>query len=126
MLVAFACEAVAGNRYALLLGNDAGDRDEQRLRYAERDADRLAAALVGVGGFAPGDVVVVRGGDAEAARGALISLNARIRQAGGSDAMLIVYYSGHADAERLHLGASSCRSCGSNSSCADPRPPSAC
>ncbi len=106
LLLALAGDAVAGNRYALVLGNDAGDRDEQRLRYAELDADRLAASLVGVGGFASGDVVVVRGGDAEAARAALIALNARIRQAGGGDAMLLVYYSGHADAERLHLGAS--------------------
>ncbi len=98
--------ASAGNRYALVLGNDAGDRDEQRLQYAELDADRLAATLVGVGGFAAGDVVVVRGGDGDAARATLIALNARIRQAGGTDAMLVVYYSGHADAERLHLGAS--------------------
>ena len=98
--------AGAVTRYALVLGNDGGDRDEQRLRYAEHDADRVAATLIGLGGFAPGDVVVIRGGDAEAARAALIGINARIRQHGGSDAMLVVYYSGHADAERLHLGTS--------------------
>jgi len=106
-LVALCGVAHAGSRYALVLGNDAGDRDEQRLRYAELDADRLAASLVGLGGFASGDIVVVRGGDADTARAALIALNARIRQVGASDAMLVVYYSGHADAERLHLGASS-------------------
>jgi len=107
LLCLLATPAAAVTRYALVLGNDAGDRDEQRLRYAELDADRFAATLVGLGGFAPGDVVVIRGGDAEAAREALIALNARIRQAGASDAMLVVYYSGHADAERLHLGATS-------------------
>lgn len=107
VLCLLASPAAAVTRYALVLGNDAGDRDEQRLRYAELDADRFAATLVGLGGFAPGDVVVIRGGDAEAARAALIALNARIRQAGASDAMLVVYYSGHADAESLHLGATS-------------------
>ena len=106
VLLALASPAGAVTRYALVLGNDAGDKDEQRLRYAEHDADRFAATLVGLGGFAPGDVVVIRGGDAETARAALIALNARIRQTGGADAMLVVYYSGHADAERLHLGTS--------------------
>ena len=106
VLCLLAAPASAVTRYALVLGNDAGDRDEQRLRYAEHDADRFAATLIGLGGFLPGDVVVIRGGDAEAARAALIALNARIRQAGGADAMLVVYYSGHADAERLHMGPS--------------------
>ena len=77
------------------------------LRYAEHDAEHFAATLVDLGGFAPGDVVVLRGGDADAARAALIALNDRIRTAGAADSMLVVYYSGHADAEALHLGATS-------------------
>ena len=48
---------------------------------------------------------MLRGGDADAARAALIALNDRIRTAGPADTMLVVYYSGHADAEALHLGA---------------------
>ncbi len=104
LVCAMAGSAAAVTRYALVIGNDTGDRDEQRLRYAEHDADRIASTLVGLGGFAQGDVVVIRGGDADAARTALISLNARIRQAGATDTMLVVYYSGHADAESLHLG----------------------
>ena len=89
-------------------------RDRQR-RRAIATSQRCAtpstmpiasrATLVDLGGFAPGDVVVLRGGDAEAARAALIALNDRIRTAGAADAMLVVYYSGHADAEALHLGA---------------------
>jgi hypothetical protein len=97
--------AGAVTRYALIIGNDSGDRDEQQLRYAEHDADRFAATLVDLGGFLPGDVVVLRGTDADAARAALIALNDRIRTAGAADTMLVVYYSGHADAEALHLGA---------------------
>jgi hypothetical protein len=105
VLCALAAPAGAVTRYALVIGNDTGDRDEQRLRYAEHDVDRFAATLVELGGFAPGDVVVLRGGDADAARAAMIALNDRIRTAGAPESMLIVYYSGHADAEALHLGA---------------------
>lgn len=105
-LCAVASRADAGNRYALIVGNDAGDRDEQQLRYAELDADRMAATLGELGGFAAEDVVTLRGRDADSVRSALIALNDRIRTSGGSDAMLVVYYSGHADADALHLGAS--------------------
>ena len=93
-------------RFALVIGNDTGDRDEPQLRYAVTDADRFAQALVDLGGFEPGNVVELRGGDAEGARAALIALNERIRLAGAADSMLVVYYSGHADAEGLHLGPS--------------------
>lgn len=102
-LLAGSAHAVA--RYALVIGNDTGDRDEAGLRYAEHDAEHFAATLVDLGGFQPGDVIVLRGTDADAARAALISLNDRIRTAGATDSMLVVYYSGHADAEALHLGA---------------------
>ncbi|HEV7557027.1 MAG TPA: caspase family protein [Kofleriaceae bacterium] len=107
VLCALAAPAAAVTRYALVIGNDAGDRDELRLHYAEHDADRFAATLIDLGGFAPGDVVVLRGGDAERARAALITLNERIRLAGSTDTMLVVYYSGHADSDALHLGSSS-------------------
>ena len=104
-LVAMAGSAGAVTRYALVIGNDTGDRDEAALHYAEHDAEHFAATLVDLGGFAPGDVVVLRGGDADAARAALIALNDRIRTTNAADTMLVVYYSGHADAEALHLGA---------------------
>jgi hypothetical protein len=106
VLCALASPAAAVTRYALVIGNDTGDRDEPQLRYAEHDADRFAATLVDLGGFSPGDVVVLRGADADAARAALIALNDRIRTTAAADTMLVVYYSGHADAEALHLGTS--------------------
>src|SRR5882672_1873946 len=101
-----AAPASAVTKYALVIGNDSGDRDEPQLRYAEHDADRFAATLIDLGGFAVGDVVVLRSPDADAARAALIAINDRIRTANAADSMLVVYYSGHADAEALHLGSS--------------------
>ncbi len=53
-------------------------------------------------------MVLLRGEDAERTRATLIAINDRIRSAiaSGSDAVLFVYYSGHADADALHMAGS--------------------
>jgi hypothetical protein len=96
-------------RYALLIGNNAGDSDEQRLRYAEDDARRLHEVLRELGGFRPENMLLLGGEGAETVRRALISLNDRIRTHtdSGSQSELLVYYSGHADQTALHLGGTS-------------------
>jgi len=91
-------------RYALVIGHDGGHSDEQTLRYAETDARRLAEVLLDLGGFAPDRVTVLRGPSPDAVLGALIGINDRIRTR-GEPAVLVVFYSGHADALALHLGA---------------------
>lgn len=90
-------------RFAVVIGNDTGQGDEVTLRYAERDADKVADVLGDLGGFPAENVVSLRGKTAEAARRALISINDRVRAATG-DTLLLVYYSGHADGAGLHLG----------------------
>jgi hypothetical protein len=90
-------------RYALVVGHDEGHRDEQSLRYAEDDARRLAEVLVDLGGFAADNVTVLRGPSPDAVQGALIGINDRIRTR-NAPAVLVVFYSGHADALSLHLG----------------------
>ena len=89
-------------RYAIVVGSDAGDPNEVQLRFAEADARRMAQILRTVGGFFPENVTVLTAVSGEDVRRALIGLNARLRQIPG--ALLFVYYSGHADAEALHLG----------------------
>lgn len=92
-------------RFALLVGNDVGEAGEQTLRYAERDPVKLRDVLIDLGGFRSENVVLVLGRSADDARRALGSLNDRIRAlAAGTDAVLFVYYSGHADALALHMG----------------------
>jgi len=95
-------------RYALIIGNNAGDSDEQHLRYAEDDARRLYEVLRELGGFRPENMLMLRSEDAEAVRRSLISLNDRIRTqtASGAQSELLVYYSGHSDQAALHLGRS--------------------
>jgi hypothetical protein len=96
----------AVDRYAVLVGNNQGARDEATLRFAETDAMKLHDALKDLGGFRPEDMAVLRGDGSAAVRGAIIATNARVRAsvAAGRQAMLLVFYSGHADAEALHLG----------------------
>jgi hypothetical protein len=93
-------------RIAVLVGNNEGAKDEVHLRYAEEDAEKMGRVLHDLGGFRSEDLVVLRGEDTEAVRHAVIRVNERLRLEGAADSMLVVYYSGHADAGALHLGAS--------------------
>jgi uncharacterized caspase-like protein len=103
-LVAVPGRAAAVERFALVIGNDLGLPGEQPLRYAERDAERMAATLRDVGGFNASRTVLLQGEDADAVRDALITLNDRVRSESGGNGLLLVYFSGHADATSLHLG----------------------
>jgi len=92
-------------RYALVIGNDAGAAGDERLSYAESDATKVMGVLTSIGEFAPENSVLLLGRGAEEVQRVLISLNARIRaESGAREAVLLVYYSGHADARALHLG----------------------
>jgi hypothetical protein len=93
-------------RLAVVVGNNQGQRGETPLSFAEDDAMRMADALVAVGGFAASDVGVLRGTNATEARRSILSMNERLRQTPAPDSMLVVYYSGHSDAQALHLGTS--------------------
>ncbi|HUS65303.1 MAG TPA: caspase family protein [Kofleriaceae bacterium] len=107
VLLASAPAAAAVERFAVLIGNDAGARDEITLRFAEADAVKLRDVLVDLGGFRPENIVMLEGQSAETARRAIVAVNDRIRALpAGQDAILLVYYSGHADATALHLGES--------------------
>ena len=95
--------AQAGPRVALVIASNVGDRDEQRLHYAEDDARRIAGILEKVGDFAPEDVaLLVRPSVSEL----VFALDALERKLGaaGPDSLLFIFYSGHADAESIHLG----------------------
>ena len=110
-------------RYAVVVGNDVGEPPDVPLRYAEMDAARMVSVLQEVGGVRPENTVLLQGKDADTVRRALIAVNERVRTA-GRPTVLLVYYSGHADAGALHLGGSSSPSWSSWS--ADRRPDSGC
>jgi hypothetical protein len=108
--LAFACLAAVparahALRMALLIGNDEGQSGDAHLRYAESDASRLAALLTRVGGFGPDATQVVLGRTAGEVQQSLAAVATRLRATSGEH-LVVVYYSGHADAQGLHLGAS--------------------
>ena len=90
-------------RFAVVVGNNVGAGEDAALHYAEADAARVATVLREVGDVRPANLILLRGEDADTVRRTLIAVNERIRAAGGQT-VLLVFYSGHADAEALHLG----------------------
>jgi hypothetical protein len=88
-------------RFALLVGSNVGDPHEPHLNHAEDDATRMAQTMRTLGDFPVDHVLLMTGATASELRDALIRLNARVRE--DHDAVLVVFYSGHADAEALHL-----------------------
>lgn len=99
----------AVQRFAVIVGNNIGQGDDAPLRYAESDARKMAEVLRDVGGFAPAELVVLLGESGDTVRRTLISVNDRIRAAESlpdTDTLLLVYFSGHADARGLRLGRS--------------------
>lgn len=108
-LFAFTGRAEAQTRrYAVLIGSNEGHADEERLRFAEDDARRLAGVLRRLGGFSDSDLILVEGADADRAKKVLSQVARRIEleTAPGDDVLFFVYYSGHADNNAMHLGTS--------------------
>ena len=95
--------AAGAPRYAVVVGANRGDAGDRPLRYAEDDARRVAEALRTVGRFPADQIALVTAGTAVEVREVLQRTNARLRAAGG-DSLLFVFYSGHGDADDLHLG----------------------
>jgi len=96
-------------RYALVVGANAGGADRPLLRYAISDAERFARVLVDVGGVAPGDQIVLKQPKLRELSEGLDLLARHVadaRKAGGAGGRIeiVVYYSGHADEKGLLLG----------------------
>jgi hypothetical protein len=92
--------AAASRRIAVVVGNDAGFDRDPRLWFAERDALRFAQVIREIGGVASQDLHLLVARDADAVRNQLKKIEAEL----AGDTTLIFYYSGHADANGLHLG----------------------
>jgi Caspase domain len=87
---------------AIIVGNDIGAPGEPVLRYAESDATRIADVLETLGTFTPARTRLLRGRAAVEVRRAISDAEAELARE-GADGLLLIYYSGHADAEALHL-----------------------
>jgi Caspase domain len=94
-------------RYAVIIGNNLGRPGDGELLYAHRDAQEFASVMRRSGGLVAENTMLLLGDSGPDIRRALITMNERIRQENDSStspSVLIVYYSGHADADGLHPG----------------------
>jgi len=106
-LTLVASAAVANERFALVVGANIGDADDTPLAFAERDASRMADVLTRFGGVPPENLLLLLGPDGASLGRAIDAFAGRIadttptRDPGGN--VIFIYFSGHADAQALHL-----------------------
>lgn len=104
LLCAPALAHAQARRFALIAGNNRGLASDITLRHAISDAERVSSVLGELGNFAPEDILLLRDASADSFRQALAALYERIKlQAPNESSLLFLYYSGHADAQDLHL-----------------------
>ncbi len=89
-------------------GSNTGGPGQIDLHFAEDDARKVAAVLVELGGYAPAQVDVVEHPTPDELRAHLAALEAKVEvdAAAGRQARVFFYYSGHARAQAIDLGAS--------------------
>jgi hypothetical protein len=93
--------------YAVVVGSNTGGAGQQLLHFAEDDAQRVARVLRELGHFDPGDVRVLLHPSPADITGALDDLGGKVRAgaARGEQSEIVFYYSGHARATAVNLGA---------------------
>jgi hypothetical protein len=96
----------AERRIALLVAHPFGGERLQPLRYTANDLERMRDVLTTFGDFAPGDVMVSFGDDAESVVDRFDEVHDRVRaaQAAGDRTVFLFYFSGHAMDGELRLG----------------------
>ncbi len=101
------CELYAGEVYLVAAGNNLGIAGESALQYAEKDAARFVEVMQTLGEVSPRNTRLMLGKTALDVQKALLDIDLLVQDKKlGSERpnVLLVYYSGHADAEGLHLG----------------------
>jgi hypothetical protein len=93
-------QAAAPHRYAVVIGANKASPGRRDLRYAHNDAQEIADTLIRVAGYAYDDVTILLDPEPQQVLTALDAYLAR--EPSGAEALLLFYYSGHADAEALY------------------------
>ncbi len=95
-------------RLGVFVGNNVGLGDETPLRHAEREAEELARLFRSLGGIERSRAEVLIGQSAGVLTDKLTVVEGRVQEGvdRGDDVMLVLYYSGHASDESLHMNGS--------------------
>src|SRR5258706_14182748 len=109
-LVLLAALAIAGTAhadYAIVVGSNSGGPGQADLHLAEEDAKKVGALLVELGGYAPDQVDVVVQPSPGELRDRIAKLGERVAAdaTAGKQSRVLFYYSGHARASAIDLGA---------------------
>jgi hypothetical protein len=93
--------------YAIVVGSNSGGPGQTDLRFAEDDARRVGALLVELGGYTKDQVDVIAHPSPGELRDRLAKLATRVAAdaAAGRQTRVFFYYSGHARASAIDLGA---------------------
>ncbi len=97
--------------YAVLVGSNQAGPGQQSLQWAVRDAERVRQVLVELGGYDPDNVQLIEDPTPSELLGSLDGVAAKLgaHAAQDEDAVFLFYYSGHAKAQGLELGANELR-----------------
>lgn len=95
--------------YAIVVGSNPGGAGQKPLAYAEADARRVRDVLVQLGRYDAAHITLLERPGPDQILGALDALRLRLQRHGdrGESATLFFYYSGHARAQAMNLGARS-------------------
>lgn len=98
--------AAHAHAYGIIVGSNAGGAGQVPLRYAEDDAERVAAVLRDLGRFGTTELRVLTRPDAAKILAAVGELVPKLKAHAdrGEQATFFFYYSGHAKASALTLG----------------------
>ena len=93
--------------YAVIVGDNVGGSGQQPLRFAEDDARRMAQVLTELGHYDANDIRVLLRPDAAHLLAAVddVAVRARANAEHGDQTQVLFYFSGHARANAVNLGA---------------------
>ena len=105
--LATTCPAQAEvRRFAVVVGSNLGSGSRPALRFAERDAEKIAEVLSALGGVRANDMALVKQPSGAELRRVLDSIAQQIdawKNGPGARAIVIFYFSGHSDGQSLEL-----------------------
>ncbi len=92
-------------RIGVFIGIDHGLADEPTLHYASRDAKEMGEAFRAAGTIDEDRIYLLVNTPLDKVRGALEEVRGRVRELrkSGKESMVLIYYSGHANSQGLHV-----------------------